>query len=475
MQLWAIVPELIVAGLCLALVSLAGWVRGRGRSAPALVLAGGLACALAATARMLTWAPISVFGGTYAVDPFATVFKLLILSGALVALALIREYFRGHEQEAEAPLALAFATLGAVGLASSADLTLVVLFLQLMSMAGYLLVAQERARPQALEATLKLFIFGAVALAIMAYGLTFLYGLTGSLDFRTIAASLAGADRIWVALALLLVLIGYGFEITMVPLHFWAPDVFAGATGPVAGFLAVVPKIAGLAALLRFLLRAVPGEAVRWPLWIAAAALLTMSLGNLAALRQDRLKRLLAYSSIAQAGYLLLGVAVAGRTPGAIAAVAYYLAAYLFMNLGAFAVVGQLERAVGTDEVAAVRGLGRRAPWPAAVLALCLLSLAGIPPLAGFAGKVLLLMEAVDGAMTWLAAVAAVNFTVALYYYVRIVAEMYLQRPEADATLPAAGPGFIVGYTIVAVGTFVLGVLPASPLAVLGAVSKILR
>lgn len=473
MKLWALLPELVLAGLCLGLVPVAGWARGRWRIVPGVVAFAGTLVCLALTARMLPWAAVSVFGGTYAVDGFAHVFKLLILSGSALTLLLLGAYFHGHEQAAHAPVALLFSTLGAVGLASSLDLGLIVLFLQMLSMGVYVLVALVRGSDRALEATLKYFLYGAVALAVMAYGLTWLYGLTGSLELRAIGAALGGADRLWVALALGLVLVGYGFEITMVPFHPWAPDVFDGATAPVAGFVSVVPKIAAFAGLLRFLLQALPGEMVGWPTAVAVLATATMTLGNLVALRQHTLKRLLAYSSIAQAGYVLVAVAVGERAGGALPAVGFYLAAYLFMNLGAFAVVGQLERTLGSDGFAAVRGLARRAPLPAAVLTLSLLSLAGIPPLAGFAGKVLLLEAALDGRMAWLAVVTAVNMTVGLFYYVRVVAEMFTQPPHDAHPLPAA-TGYSLAYTLSVAGTLLLGIVPGPVLALAGVAVRLL-
>lgn len=278
-----------------------------------------------------------------------------------------------------------------MGTVSALDLGLLLLFLQMMSMGSYLLVVLVRKQRLATEASLKFFLYGGAALAVMAYGLTFLYGLTGSLSLPALGRALQGSDPAWLALAAGLVLVGFAFEATLLPFHFWAPDVYAGSTAPVAGFVAVVPKTAAFGALLRFVQLALPGGLADWPLVLAVVAAATMTVRNLAALRQARLKPLLAWSSIAQAGYLLMALSVAGRTPAAAPALGYYLAAYLFMNLGVFAVVAQVERALGTDALAAFRGLGRRAPWPAAALALCLFSLAGIPPLAGFAGKVALL------------------------------------------------------------------------------------
>lgn len=476
MKLWALVPELVLAGLCLGLVPVAGLVRGRWQALPAVLAGAGLVASIVLTARMLPWAPVAAMHGTYAVDGFAHVFKLLVLTGALIALLACAAYFRGRSQRAHLPVALLFCTLGAVGLTSSVDLALIVLFLQMMSMAAYVLVAMMRGHGRAREAALKIFIYGATALAVMSYGLTFLYGLSGSTDLRAIGAAMDRAHPAWAALALILALVGYGFEITLVPFHPWAPDVYEGATAPVAAFISVVPKIAGFAALLRFLLHAYPDGAVHWPMIIAVGAVLTMVLGNLAALRQTRLKRLLAYSSIAQAGYVLVAVAVAGRAPGALIAVTYYLAAYLFMNLGAFAVVTHVERALGTDAIDAFRGLVARAPVAAVVLLLSLLSLAGIPPLAGFVGKVLVLEAALDGGMAWLAWIAAINMVIGLYYYLRVIVEAFLRAPANDAQpLPRATPALRIAYLATAAGTLALGILPAPVFDILQAVTSLLR
>jgi NADH-quinone oxidoreductase subunit N len=476
MKLWAILPELVLAGLCLGLVPVAGFARGRWRALPGVVVASGLVACLVLTARMLPWAPVAVFEGTYAVDGFSCVFKLMIFAGSLLTLFVLGAYFRGKTQVAHAPVAVLFATLGSVGLASSLDLGLIVLFLQMLSMAIYVLCALIRSDFRALEAAIKYFIYGAVALAIMAYGLTFLYGMTGSLDLRVIRAALAsgGGDPLWVGLALFMVLAGYGFEMTMVPFHPWAPDVFEGATAPIAGFVSVVPKIAAFAGLLRFLVQGLPVDPSHWPLIVAVLAVLTMTLGNLVALWQFSLKRLLAYSSIAQAGYVLMAVAVAESTGRALPAAGYYLAAFLFMNLGAFAVVSHLERTLGSDSFEALRGLHERAPGPAAVLAVSLLSLAGFPPLAGFAGKVVVLGAAMDGGMTWLAVIGIVNMAVAVYYYARVLMEMYMRDPVYDYPLPRR-LGFTLTYGLALAGTILLGVVPGPVLAVMQALTELLR
>lgn len=474
MDLWAVVPEMILAGLALALVPIAGWARGRWRSLPAALALVGLLAALALTAPMLMAAPREAFCGTYAVDPFRAFYQLVIEAGAIVSLLALAAHFHGTEQEAQAPVALLMATVGGMGLAAATDLGLIVLFLQMVSFPSYLLVLLVRSDKSAQEATLKYFLYGAAALAVMAYGLTFLFGLTGSLNLRIIGAGLVGADAAWVALAFGLVLVGYGFEMTLVPFHVWAPDVFQGATAPTSGFVSVVPKVAAFAGLLRLLLEALPHGLIAWPVVLAIVAVATMTFGNLIALRQTSLKRLLAYSSIAQAGYMLMAVAVADRTPDALPAVGYYLVAYLCMNLAAFTVLAQVERMLGNDGFDAVRGLGRRAPWPAAAFTLALLSLAGIPPLAGFAGKVFLLMAAIDGGFVWLAIIAAINMAVALYYYAVIIAEMYFREPERREAV-ALGLGYAWAVGLCTAGTIAFGVAPRLALSLAQLGSVILR
>ena len=474
MDLWAVVPEMILAGLALVLVPVAGWVQGGWCRAPMWTAIFGLAVAAVFTAPILNAHSQEAFCGTYAVDPFRGLYQLVIELGAAVTILVLASYLRGAQQEPHAPVMVLFATVGGLGLVAATDLALIVLFLQMVSFPSYVLVALVRSDKRAQEASLKYFIYGAAALAVMAYGLTFLFGLTGSLNLRTIGRGLAGADAAWVALGLGLVLIGYGFEMTIVPFHVWAPDALQGATAPVAGFVSVVPKVAAFAGLLRLLLEAMPNGLSAWPLVLAIIAAVTMTFGNLVALRQSSLKRLLAYSSIAQAGYVLMAVAVAERTPAALPAIGYYLVAYLLMNLAAFAVVGQVERMFEDDGLDVLRGLGRRAPWPAAALTLAVLSLAGIPPLAGFAGKVFLLMAAIDGGFAWLAIVAAINMAIALYYYVMVIAEMYFCQPKRTESV-AIGLGYAWAIGVCTVGTIAAGIAPRLVLDLAQLGSRLLR
>ena len=474
LQLWPIGPELALGAGALLGVALAAFTLKHARWLTSVWASLVLLLAMGLAVQALSYPPQRVFCGTYALDPFGSVFKMIILGTAFLSLLVIAAYFRGHGGAPHAPVLLLFATLGGVGLAGSLDLGLIVLFLQLLSGASYLLVGLSRGSRLANEATMKYFVYGAVALAVMAYGLSFLYGLTGSLNLADIGAALGGADPVWVWVALVLVLVGYGFEITLVPFHFWAPDVYDGASAPVAGLISVLPKVAGFAGLLRLLLTAFPHGLVSWPMLVAVLAALSMLLGNLAALRQSGLKRLLAYSSIAQAGYVLMAVAAAPKAQDALAACGYYLAAYALMNIAAFAVVAQLERPAGAGRVTDLRGLGRTAPGTALALTLALLSLAGVPPLAGFAGKVLLFTPALSAGLSWLAVFAALNMVVGLFYYLRPIAEMYLQTSGTPTPLHRQ-PGYPVALWVCTAGTLLLGVWPAPVLALMARLAVLAR
>jgi len=324
-----------------------------------------------------------------------------------------------------------------------------------VTVSSYVLVGSLKTSRRAAEGALKLFLFSASAGAIMVYGMALLYGLTGTLALPELAPSLERAPAAVALIAAALVLAGYGFKITLVPFHGWAPDTYQGAATSIAGYLAVGPKAAALAVLARTLFVASGSRA--WQPWIAAIAILTMTAGNLLALPQTSLKRLLAWSSIAQAGYLVVGIAAASMlgTTGLL----LYLAVYLFMNLAAFLAVDGLERRYGTDDMEHLHGAGRRAPLTSAALALAILSLAGIPPLGGFLAKTVLLGAALESGLRWVAVAMAVNFVLSLGYYARVLEALYLRTPqhEPTGTLPR---GLAIALTLLVAGTLASGVVP---------------
>jgi proton-translocating NADH-quinone oxidoreductase chain N len=335
-------------------------------------------------------------------------------------------------------------------------------------LAGYLRQDQKSG-----EAAIKYFLYGAAASGVMLYGMSLLFGATGSTDLAGISASLRGlpqGDINWLAIpALILLLVGFGFKASLVPFHQWAPDTYEGAPTPITAFLSTASKATGFAILMRVFLTAMAPIQTQWTALLTAVAMVTMTVGNLSALRQTNMKRLLAYSSIAQAGYILIGVAAVIANPNAtftgINGVLIYLFAYLVTNIGAFTVVIAFETATGKTEVKDYAGLIRRAPWLAALLLIFLLSLAGIPPTAGFIGKFYVFGAAVQAQMWILVAVAAVNSVIAAFYYLNVVRYMFLTSAEEEAgPIQIAAP---FGGVLAATGalTLLLGLLPGPLIA----------
>jgi NADH-quinone oxidoreductase subunit N len=325
------------------------------------------------------------------------------------------------------------------------------LALELSSISSYLLSGYTREAADSSEASLKYVIYGALSSGLMLYGISILYGLTGSLDLATInhivpvVISAGGPPLYGLLIAGILTLAGFGYKISAVPFHFWAPDVYEGAPITITAFLAVASKAGGFAMLIRFLkvtffdatgVMAAAGtwEAVRGLRWVdlvAILSVLSMTVGNLTAIWQNNLKRLLAYSSIAHAGYMLMGVAV--LSDEGIAAVMLYFVIYLFMNLGAFYAVMLIADKTGSEDIDDYKGLGSRAPFLAVALAIFLISLSGLPPTAGFIGKLYLFAALINKGWIWLAIVGALNSVIALYYYVRVIRNMFLRTDEQQS------------------------------------------
>lgn len=459
MELWAIIPELILSSMILILLPLGSFLPGARKEVSTWLAFGGLMAAGAASAFMLPWPAQPVFLDTYAVDPFAVYFKLFSIAATAFVLLATHSHFRGQAHAAQVPTLLILTCLGMVGLAASQDLALIALFIQLVTVGSYILVGIAKSDRRATEGAIKLFLFSAAAGAVMLYGMSLLYGLTGTLRLPELATRLTQMPLLVVSAALGLLLVGYGFKITLVPFHAWAPDTYQGAPTPVAGFLAVGPKAAGLAVLLRTLTVSFPDNLGDWAEVVAILAAITMTVGNLFALLQTSVKRLLAYSSIGQAGYLLVGVAAAARDELAVPGLLLYLSVYLFMNLGAFLAVDAIERQAGSDDLDHFAGVGKRLPISAGTLTLSLLSLAGFPPFGGFIGKTVLFGAAMGAGWVWLALIMGANTALSLYYYVRVIEPIYL-RSSTEAAVekePAALRFALIGLVF---GTVMTGVLP---------------
>lgn len=460
----ALIPELLLV-FAAVVGLLAGSFLPRNRQGVVRSIAV-LACltgAIAAAAD-LTRPVQSVFDDTYVVDVGLGAVRIVVLASIVLTIGLAGDQVSGSTREAEFYVLLLLGGLGTVAMAGANDLLLLVASYLLASIPLYALTGIARTGPGN-EAALKYYLMGALSGVTLLIGSTLLFGVSGSTQYTDLAAALPDAPRVAVAVGLVAVLAGLLFKIGAVPLHFWVPDVVQGATTGVAAFVATVPKIGGLWAMYRLLSTTVPTSDVDWSLLVAVLAAVTMTLGNLAAFFQDDVRRLLAYSTISQVGYLLMAVAAAGRAPLAMPALGLYLAAYAVTNLGAFAVVAALPRA---RTLADYRGLAARHRPLALSLVICLLGLIGTPPTAVFVGKLTVFTAAVDAGLAWLAVVAVLNTMASVFYYLRWIAPVLRARDAVPADdVPPAGRSAARSAYIAAIVSLLLGVLAGPVLAVL--------
>jgi NADH-quinone oxidoreductase subunit N len=420
-----------VGGLAVLLAD--AFIRRQGQGHLLFVAVVFLALAGASAFDGLDQPARSVFAGALSADAFASFFQLTFIIVAALSLSLGSAYFRleGHEIPEYAPL-LMFATVGMMVMAAATDMIAIFLGLETMSIALYVLAAIQRRSAHSNEAGFKYLILGAFSSAFLLYGMAMLYGVSGSTHLPTIAANAAASAGTLSWLGWGLVLVGLGFKIAMVPFHMWTPDVYAGAPAPVVGFMAAGVKAASFAALLRLVWTGLPEFDAIWFGLLAILAVATMCVGNILALAQGNLKRMLAYSAIAHAGYLLVGVIASTPASGDRAAqgMLFYLFVYALMNVGAFGLIGYVHERDGERcELAGFSGLSRRSPAAAAAMTVLLLSLAGVPPTAGFWGKLYVFEAAVREGHLALAVIAVLNSAVAMYYYLRVVVIMYMREP----------------------------------------------
>ncbi|MGH8677546.1 MAG: NADH-quinone oxidoreductase subunit N, partial [Burkholderiales bacterium] len=437
-----ILPELVLTGGVLVLL-VADVLVPRSRqgilAAVTLAVLGATALALLPVAD----AHVTVARGLIAIDRFALFFKVLFLVAAALTVLMSVRYLNVEQASAgEYYFLILCATLGMMFMASGTDLITLFIGLETMAVSFYILAGFIKPNRRSNEAAIKYFLLGAFSLGILLYGMSLLYGLSGSTNLRLIATALAGQERDpRVVLAVVLVVAGLGFKIAAVPFHMWAPDVYEGAPTPITAFLSVGSTAAAFAMTLRILTESMPamrigggiaGPSIGWSVMLYVVAVLTMTWGNLAALTQSNLKRMLAYSSIAHAGYVLIGL-VAGSPRGVTAAL-IYLMVYAFMQMGAFAIVVLLRRGdVVGDELKDFNGLYFRRPFAALAMLFFMLSLGGIPPTAGFMGKFWLFSAAIESGYVWLAVIGVLNSAISLYYYVRIVVFMWLKNEPAGS------------------------------------------
>lgn len=485
----AIAPEIGLTILAVVVLGLDLWLPDGQRKRIALV--SGLGMIGIGLLAFLLWPPTPeteglYWGGMVRHDMLALMFKVMVCIGGGIT-ALMTMDVKGLGRKGEFYLIIVVSTLGACLIAASADLIMMFLALETLTIPLYVLASFKRDDGKSVESGMKYFLFGSFASALLLYGLSLLYGFTGQTNLYMIAEYLNtaafSANAVPVLIALTLIVVGFGFKISAAPFHFWTPDVYEGAPTPVTAFLSVASKAASFALLVRFFLAVFPagllvgGQEIQsfWVNLAAAIAVISMTLGNLIALGQKNIKRLLAYSSIAQAGYTLVGVAALGAANAqelAIASVAFYMFMYTFTNLLAFVVVVLFGEATGSEEIKDLGGLSRRNPWLALFMTIALLSLAGIPPGAGFFGKFFLFQAAVQSGLVWLAIVGVLNSIIALYYYLVIVKIMYVDHGAyEERTIPTTQTTFwVMGVTtviVVLIGS--IGVQPIFEWAAAGA------
>ncbi len=465
-------PEVILTAAIMIIVVVDLIAKGKKKGLMTGMTLAALVICLIAVVDLYDEAPRSLFLGMAALDGFALFFKVLFVATTiLVVLFGLQSPDVGEAHIGEFFAILLSVVLGGFFMASSTNLLMMYLSLELVSLPSFILVGYQKRVQRSNEAALKYVVYGGVSSGIMLFGFSLIYGLTGTLDIYEIASVLAASPPYGLTLFLgaALAMAGFGYKVASVPFHFWCPDVYEGAPTPVTAFLSVAPKAAGFALLARFFylgLSEYDGTSgtvigIAWPQLLAVISACTMTLGNLTAIWQRNLKRLLAYSSIAHAGYMMMGIAMLSAS--GLKAVMFYTAAYLFMNLGAFLVVLVLAVRIGSEEIQDYNGLGWRSPWVALAMTAFLFSLTGLPPTAGFVGKVYLFASVIDGGLYWLAVVGVLNSAVSLYYYARIVKAMYLERPLSDTRVIL--PRFSVGMlAFLFAGTLLLGVYWA-PLA----------
>lgn len=463
----------LVVTFCVAIV--ADLIAKQRRFVTAFVAMAGMVIAMILTLNQTYTGTTSIFSNMYAIDPFSIYFKgiIILTSFLIMVFSLLSNELKEHKRKVGEYYSLLVAlTLGMVLMTGASNLLMMYLALELTSLSSYILSGYMKESSRSSEAALKYVIYGAFSSGLMLYGISILYGLTGSLDIYGINHAMVATDvnPVTLMIAGLLIIVGFGYKISAVPFHFWTPDVYEGAPITITAFLSVASKAAGFAMLIRFfkvsfvdpaMSTAVMGSWAAFPGFgwnniLAVLSVITMTIGNLVAVWQNNLKRMLAYSSIAHAGYMLLGVVVLSNQ--GITAVLVYFVVYLFMNLGAFYTVMIVANKIGSEDIEAYKGLGSRSPVIGVAMTIFLLSLTGIPPTAGFVGKLYLFAALINAKWIGLAIVAALNGVISLYYYARVIRNMFL-RPSDDGAQPIDFPAFqVVILMMLVVPTLLLGV-----------------
>jgi NADH-quinone oxidoreductase subunit N len=474
-ELQPLLPELILSALVLVVITTDLFLSRRRKWLLTPLTVVGLI--LAGIACPLVWGTNNtIFGGFYRVDDLS-----VFLKGATVVIGILAALFApSYLRVRRLPLGefnavLIFSLLGMCALASASDLITLFLGLELMVMPSYIMAGFHKTDRYSNEGGLKYFLLGSFASAILLFGISWTFGLTGTTHLSGIAKALsAGTTSPALLVAIGFLTVGATFKAAAVPFHYWTPDAYQGAPTPLTGFLSVGPKLGAFAVLIRIFVDGLGPIRADWLAVMALLAVLTMTGGNIVALTQSNVKRMLAYSSIAHTGYIMAGLAAFAAAPNAVAgragieAVLFYLLGYGVMNIAAFSVVGMLQRDTRRfGGIGSFAGLAGRDPWRAAAMAILLLSLTGIPPTVGFFAKLYVLVATVNAGLAWLAVIIALNAALAAFYYLRVIVTMYMRDPEAEPAPIDAAPSGTLGLALSVAAVIALGVFPGAVLDVL--------
>jgi NADH-quinone oxidoreductase subunit N len=482
MNLTILMPELILCGFAMLIILLDLGVKRKG------VLAGlGIAGLIAsAIYSMMMWGipRLSAFGGALVVDQFGIFFKLIITgAAALIILASVEYSGKFPNFKGEYYALILLSAVGMMLLVGTTDLISIYVALELSSISLYALASYLKDQKSS-EAGLKYLLLGAIASAVILYGMALVFGVTGTTRLGEIARAVSGPALLHnpaLLMGVVLLATGFGFKIACVPFQMWVPDVYEGAPTPVTAYLSVASKAAGFGVILRVFFSAFGDAAwlsLDWAVLFAVLSAVTMTVGNVMALAQKNIKRLLGYSSIAQAGYLMvglasLGVPTAARTLGE-SGLLFFMASYALTNLGAFIAIIAISQKINSDDIDAYAGMGKRSPLLASALSLCLFSLTGLPPTAGLIAKVIIFNGAVQTGLLWLVIVAVLNTCISAFYYLKVVKAMWFNPAPSEEKVSTKSWTLAVALTITCLGVFVFGVIPGPLASFAQAAAKIL-
>ncbi|MGO9379606.1 MAG: NADH-quinone oxidoreductase subunit N [Dissulfurispiraceae bacterium] len=416
----------------------------------------GIVCA-AVTIYLLPLCKGTTFGGMFVNDAFSVYFKTIFLISLILTILISLKYLQiEHADFGEYYSLLLFSTSGMMLMASARDFIIIFLGIELMSLSLYILCGVKKHDPRSTEAAMKYFLLGAFSSALLLYGISMVYGLTTSTDIYRIAAYLRQTPAtLPLMLSMILIIVAFSFKISAVPFHMWAPDVYEGAPTPITAFMSTAPKAAAFAVLGRIVFTAFQAFEPYWTTILIVIAILTMAVGTVMAIVQTNIKRMLAFSSIAHAGYILIAI-IAG-TNEAMNGMMFYLLVYTFMNLGAFGIVILLEKG---ENISDYNGLAKSHPFTAALMLVFMFSLAGIPPTAGFIGKFYIFMAAINAGYTWLVIIAVIFSAMSAYFYLRIIMNMYM-KPIGETVGIKPSLGLAAALCLSAVMIFVIGLIPS--------------